>query len=188
MDIDSNKQNVPNQPIQTSGQPDQPAEGPKVQPPAEQDQAKAQPSTEQPKEPPQPQVSATQAQQPQAAAIILLIEDDPLLTKMYKAKFTTEGFNVLVAIDGEEGLKMALESNPDLILLDIMMPKLSGLDLLSKLREDSRGKDVPVIILTNLTQQKEAQKALDLGAKEFMVKANLTPSQVVERIKKYLNE
>ncbi len=170
MDIDSNKQNISNQPTQTSGQP---AEEPQVQPPAEQEQ---------------PQASVPQAQEKQGAAMVLLIEDDPLLTKMYKAKFTTEGFNVLVAQDGEEGLKMALENNPDIILLDIMMPKLSGLDLLSKLREDPKGKDVPVIILTNLTQQKEAQRALDLGAKEFMVKANLTPGQVVEKIKKYLNK
>ena len=177
MDINSNKQNIPNQPTQTSGQPDQSAEEPQVQP-----------SAKQPAESVQSQASTPQAQKAQGSALVLLIEDDPLLTKMYKAKFTTEGFNVLVAQDGEEGLKMALESNPDLILLDIMMPKLSGLDLLSKLREDPKGKDVPVIILTNLTQQKEAQKALDLGAKEFMVKANLTPSQVVEKIKKYLNE
>jgi CheY-like chemotaxis protein len=177
MDINSNQKNISNQPIQTSGQSGQSTVEPQVQP-----------SAKQPTEPVQSQASVPQAQEKQGAAMVLLIEDDPLLTKMYKAKFTTEGFNVLVAQDGEEGLKMALENSPDMILLDIMMPKLSGLDLLGKLREDPKGKDIPVIVLTNLTQQKEAQKALDLGAKEFMVKANLTPSQVVEKIKKYLKE
>jgi len=183
MDINSNKKNIPNQPVQTSGQP---AQDSQAQPQAEKGQGEGGAVSQQTPQAPAQEQDTTNG--PKAGATVLLIEDDPLLTKMYKAKFTTEGFNVLIAGDGEEGLKFSLENNPDIILLDIMMPKLSGLDLLSKLREDPRGKDVPVIVLTNLTQQKEAQKALDLGAKEFMVKANLTPSQVVEKIKKYLNE
>ena len=130
--------------------------------------------------------TASQAQTKKASCpTILLIEDDPLLSKMYTAKFTNEGFKVLVAGDGEVGLRIALDNKPNLILLDIMMPKLSGLDLMAKLRQDEWGRSVPVLILTNLTQQSEAQKAMKLGAKEFLVKANFTPSQVVEKVKKY---
>jgi len=117
---------------------------------------------------------------------ILLVEDDPLLVKMYTAKFTKEGFQVISAQDGEAGLNLALKGDVNIIILDVMMPKLSGIDLLTKLRQDPRGKDIPVLMLTNLTQEEEAQKALSLGAKEYLIKANLTPSQVVERVKKYI--
>ena len=118
---------------------------------------------------------------------ILLIEDDPLLVKMYMAKFETEGFEVKSAEDGEEGLKMALMGWADIILLDIMMPKLSGTDMLSKLRQDQKGKDIPVLVLSNLSQQEEAKRALSLGVKEYLIKADYTPSQIVDKIKKYLN-
>lgn len=117
---------------------------------------------------------------------ILLVEDDPLLVKMYSTKFTKEGFNIIFAEDGEEGLKLALSQKIDFLLLDVMMPKLSGIDLLTKLRQDPKGKDIPVLVFSNLTQQEEAQKALGLGAKEYLIKANFTPSQLVEKVKKYL--
>lgn len=123
---------------------------------------------------------------PPTKPVILLIEDDPLLLKMYSTKFTKEGFVVFTAADGLVGLKMAIEKKPAFIILDIMMPKLSGLDLLSRLREDAHGKTVPVIVLTNLPQQLEAQRALKLGAKEFLVKADFTPAQVVEKVKAHL--
>ena len=118
---------------------------------------------------------------------ILLVEDDPLLVKMYTAKFEKEGFDVIFAEDGEDGLKKALSENADILLLDVMMPKLSGIDMLSKLRADPKGKSIPVIVFSNLSQEEEAKKALELGAKEYLIKANLTPSQVLEKIKKYLN-
>ena len=118
--------------------------------------------------------------------MILLVEDDPLLVKMYKAKFTNEGYGVIGALDGEAGLNLALKGGIDIIILDVMMPKLSGIDLLARLRQDDRGKDIPVLMLTNLTQEEEAKKALSLGAKEYLIKANLTPSQVVEKVRKYI--
>lgn len=117
---------------------------------------------------------------------ILLVEDDPLLVKMYSTKFTKEGYNVVSAEDGEKGLQMALNQKVDLILLDVMMPKLSGIDLLTRLRQDPKGKEVLVIVFSNLTQVDEAQKALALGAKEYLIKANLTPSQLVAKIKQYI--
>jgi len=118
--------------------------------------------------------------------LILLIEDDSLLIKMYKTKFTAEGFEVIVAEEGESGLKMALENPVNFIILDIMMPKLSGLEVLETLRQHPKGKTIPVIVLSNLDQEEKAQKALQLGAKEFLVKANFTPAQIVEKVRKYL--
>ncbi len=118
--------------------------------------------------------------------VILIVEDDPILLKMYSEKFTFEGFSVLNARDGEEALKVAVESSPDIILLDIMLPKMSGTDFLEKYRGVNSGKNTPVLALTNLAEEEEKQKALKLGVKEYLVKAMQTPEQVVEKIKKYL--
>ena len=118
--------------------------------------------------------------------IVLLIEDDSLLSRMYKTKFSIEGFQVLVADDGEKGLKMAEEQKVDFIILDIMMPKISGLDLLAQLRLDPKGKNIPVIVLSNLAQEEKMKKAISLGAKEFLIKANVTPRDVVSKVKQYL--
>ena len=120
--------------------------------------------------------------------LILLIEDDSLLIKMYKAKFIAEGFEVIVAEEGESGLKMALENPVNFVILDVMMPKLSGLEVLEKLRQDPKGKIIPVVVLSNLDQEEKSKKALQLGAKEFLVKANFTPSQIVEKVRKYLGK
>jgi len=117
---------------------------------------------------------------------VLIIEDDPLLIKMYKTKLINEGFEVLTASDGQEGLEMALKSAPQAIILDIMMPKLSGLDMLKQLRADSAGSKIPVIVISNLSQENEAEEARRLGAKEYLVKANFTPKEVIEKVKQYL--
>lgn len=123
---------------------------------------------------------------PTAKHKILIVEDDPLLTKMYTTKFITEGFEVSSAADGEEGLAKATAVTPDFIILDVMMPKLSGIDMLSRLRATEKGKNVPVIVLSNLSQEEEAKKALALGAKEYLIKANFTPSEVVTKVRMYL--
>ena len=120
--------------------------------------------------------------------LILLIEDDSLLIKMYKTKFTAEGFEVIVAEEGESGLKMALENPVNFIILDVMMPRLSGIEVLESLRQNPKGKTVPVIVLSNLDREEKAKKALSLGAKEFLVKANFTPTQIVEKVRKYLGK
>jgi len=131
------------------------------------------------------QQSNAQAQTPQNT--ILIVEDDPVLLKMYTEKFNFEGFNVLNAKDGQEALDTALGNDKiDIILLDIMLPKMSGTDFLENLRKDTKGKNTPVVALTNLTEDAEKQKVLALGAKEYLVKAMQTPEQVVEKIKKYL--
>lgn len=118
---------------------------------------------------------------------VLLIEDDIFLVKMYKEKFDMEGFQLLVAEDGEIGLKMALEEKVNLIILDLMIPKLPGIELLRKLRESDNGKNIPVIVLTNLAEKDKKQQAMELGAKEFLVKANLTPGELIKNVKGLLD-
>jgi two-component system phosphate regulon response regulator PhoB len=118
--------------------------------------------------------------------IILIVEDDPVLLKMYSEKLGFEGFKVLNAKDGEEALSVS-ESEPlNIILLDIMLPRMSGTDFLEKFRLTPKGKDVPVVALTNLAEDAEKQRALRLGVKEYLVKAMQTPEQVVQTIKKYI--
>ena len=118
--------------------------------------------------------------------VVLIVEDDPVLLKMYTEKFGYEGFKVLNAKDGEEALKVSLEEKVDIILLDIMLPRMSGTDYLEKFRQNPKGKSVPVIALTNLAEEEERQRALRLGVKEYLVKAMQTPDQVVETVKKYI--
>jgi len=117
---------------------------------------------------------------------ILIAEDDELITKMYSTKLKNLGMNPIIAQDGEELIKTFKDHQPDFIILDIMLPKLSGLDALKEIRQLPGGKQVPVIILSNLSNEKEKQTAEKLNVKDYIVKANLTPSQVVERIRQYL--
>ncbi|MFC1727011.1 response regulator transcription factor [Patescibacteria group bacterium] len=117
---------------------------------------------------------------------VLMIEDDPPMVKMYSTKLEIEGFEVEVAYDGEEGLKKIEQWKPDLVVLDLMIPKVGGMDVLEKLRLVSATKNVPVMILSNLSQEQDIQRAKELGVKEFLVKANYTPGQVVEKIRQTL--
>ena len=119
-------------------------------------------------------------------ALILIVEDDPVLARMYSEKFKFEGFNVIVARDGEEALEMALSNAVQLILLDIMLPRMSGIDMLGKLRESPRGKGLNVIVLTNLAEPEEKNKAFQLGVKDYLIKAMQTPEDVVNMVKKYI--
>lgn len=119
--------------------------------------------------------------------ILLLVEDDPLLVTMYQTKFSAEGFQVFTATDGEAGLALAKSQKPDIIVLDIMMPKLDGIEVLRAIRQDMVLKNVPVLMLSNLSELAKQKEAMELGAKEFLVKANLTPSEVVTKIKQHLS-
>ena len=118
--------------------------------------------------------------------IILIVEDDPVLLKMYTEKFNFEGFKVLNAKDGEEALRISESEIMNIVLLDIMLPRMSGTDYLEKLRQMPEGKDTPVVALTNLAEEAEKQRALKLGVKEYLVKAMQTPEQVVQTVKKYI--
>lgn len=117
---------------------------------------------------------------------ILLIEDEEMLANMYQTKFKNEGFDIAVALNGEDGLDQAKKVNPDLILLDIIMPKLDGFSVLRLMRQEDALKNTPVILLTNLGQEEDVKKGNDLGASGYLVKANLTPAEVVAKVKETL--
>ncbi len=121
--------------------------------------------------------------------IILLVEDDQILVKMYARKFEKEGFKVLTAYNGEEGLKTIQDANPkpEIVLLDVMLPKMNGFDLLAKVKADPSTKDISVIMLTNLGGATEdREKGKQLGASDYLVKSDLTPTQIVEKVKEIL--
>lgn len=117
---------------------------------------------------------------------ILLIEDDAFLSSMYTTKFELENFEVVCAEDGEKGVKCALEVNPRIILLDIILPNMNGFEVLQKIKENSSTKEIPVILLTNLSQKSDIDKGMSLGAVDFLIKAHFTPSEVVDKVKKVL--
>ncbi|MBU0597665.1 response regulator [Patescibacteria group bacterium] len=117
---------------------------------------------------------------------ILLIEDDSFLAGMYVTKMNLENFDVKMADDGEKGLKMTQEELPDVILLDIILPKMSGFDVLKTLKKDAKTKNIPVILLTNLGQRDDVKKGLELGAQDYLIKAHFMPSEVVNKIKKLM--
>lgn len=115
--------------------------------------------------------------------IILLVEDDPFLSDMYTTKFTESGYDIKPALDGQYGLDMLNDGlRPDMILLDIVMPRMDGIELLTVMKKDNKLKDIPVVLLTNLGQETDIQKGMDLGALDYLVKAHFTPSEVVKRV------
>lgn len=118
---------------------------------------------------------------------ILLIEDDQLLIRMYQRKFKSDGYDLCVALNGEEGLGQAREFHPDLIMMDIMMPRMNGLEALEKLKADAKLKDIPVILLTNLGgAQEDIERGLKMGAVAYIVKSDARPDEVVKKVKEVL--
>jgi DNA-binding response OmpR family regulator len=115
---------------------------------------------------------------------ILLVEDDTFLAGMYVTKLELEGFRVVLASDGEQAVTMAKKEIPQLILLDIVLPKKSGFDVLKEVKADSTTTDVPVILLTNLGQKEDVKKGLQLGAIDYLIKAHFMPSEVVSKVKR----
>ncbi len=119
-------------------------------------------------------------------AYILLIEDDPFVADIYVTKFTEVGLTIDLARDGKEGLEKIKEKKPDLVLLDILLPKLGGLELLKIMKKDLKFKNIPVILLSNLGQKEDVKKGLELGASDYIIKANFTPTEMVNRVKDLL--
>lgn len=119
---------------------------------------------------------------------ILIIEDDDFLSSMYVSKFEKSGFQVEVATDGKEGLEKIKKGRPDLVLLDIVLPRLDGFEILKKIKEEPELKAIPVILLTNLGQKNEVEKGLSLGADEYIIKAHFTPTAVVAKVKEVLRK
>lgn len=120
--------------------------------------------------------------------IVEIVEDEVSLLEVLSDKFVKEGFNVLQAKNGDEGLKVALAEHPDIILLDIIMPVMDGMTMLKKLREDSWGKDAKVIILTNLSDNEKTAQALDGGSDDYLVKSDWKIEDVVKKVEEKLKQ
>jgi DNA-binding response OmpR family regulator len=119
---------------------------------------------------------------------ILFIEDESALQKTFGDLLRQEGYEMISALDGEVGLRLAKTQKPDLILLDLVLPRLHGFEVLKKLKEDEETRDIPVIVLTNLEGIGDIEKALELGATTYLVKTQYSLEEVVEKIKQAVGE
>ncbi|MBP9820704.1 response regulator [Candidatus Saccharibacteria bacterium] len=117
---------------------------------------------------------------------IAIIEDDQAISQMYRMKFEAEGFIVETAENGKFGLELAKEMKPNIILLDLMMPEMNGDKMLDQMRKTTWGKDIKVIILTNMGEQEAPTGLKELNVEDFIVKAEMTPRQVADLVKKRL--
>ena len=119
---------------------------------------------------------------------ILFVEDESALQKTFGDVLKKEGYDMISALDGEAGLRLAKERKPDLILLDLILPKMDGFEVLKQLKKEVETKAIPVIVLTNLERVVDIEKAIEAGATTYLVKANYTLEEVLEKIKKALSE
>ena len=119
-------------------------------------------------------------------AKILMIEEDGFLRKIYKNKFSLAGFDFSEATNGEEGLNKIITESPSLVLLDLILPKKNGFDVLVEMRGNEKIKNTPVIILSNLAQEKDIERGMSLGAKDYLIKPEVSLSEVVDRTKECL--
>ena len=119
---------------------------------------------------------------------ILFIEDEAALQKTFGEVLEQEGYKMISAMDGEEGIRLVKSEKPDLILLDLIMPKLNGFEVLENLKSDKTTESIPVIVLTNLEGTGDVEKSLELGAMTYLVKANYTLEEVIKKIKQALGE
>ena len=117
---------------------------------------------------------------------VLFVEDDAFLARIYAKTFEDGGFEVRLASNGEDGLKLAARDRQDLIILDILLPGIDGFEVLEKLKADPATKDVPVIVLSNLGQREDVERATGLGAAGYMIKAHALPQEVVRKAKEIL--
>ncbi len=119
-------------------------------------------------------------------AKILIVEEDKFLIKLYSQKLKRENFEVVTAISGEEGLHKALTEDPDLIILDLILPYKSGFEVLSEIKINSKTKNIPVIILSNLGQESDIERAKELGAAAYLVKPDFSVTRLSEIVKEEL--
>jgi len=115
-----------------------------------------------------------------------MIEDDKFLRKIYKNKLSKSGFEFVEAINGIEGLNKVLSEKPDLVLLDLILPRKNGFDVLIEMKRNRATKKIPVIILSNLGQESDIQRGLSLGAQDYLVKTDISLSEVVNKVKENL--
>lgn len=119
---------------------------------------------------------------------ILIIEDETFVRELYEREFGRAGYEISSATDGQEALAKVVEENWDLILLDIMLPKISGLDVLKEIKKKDSTKKIPVLLLTNLANEAVIKEGFSLGANGYLIKADYTPQQIIEEIKKFFKE
>jgi len=121
---------------------------------------------------------------------VLIVEDDKFLSELISTKLDKEGYDIILANDGEQGLKKTLEEKPNIILLDIMLPGMDGFEVLENLKRhtDPAIKNIPVIILSNFGQEEKVERGLSLGAVDYLVKANFTTGEIVQKIKEVLKK
>lgn len=119
---------------------------------------------------------------------LLIVEDDPLIARLYTEAFKLSGHEVEVAFDGEQGFQklQEMKTKPTLILMDVMMPKMNGLQLLERIKKDPGTKNIPVVMLTNVSDEENVEKALNLGAVTYLVKSQYTPKEVVGKVKEII--
>jgi len=117
---------------------------------------------------------------------VLLVEDDQMIVDMYKLRLEEDGFTVIITDKGSEALEIAGKEKPDIILLDIILPEIDGFAILRSLKAESSTKDIPVLLLTNLSQETDQQKGIQLGAAGYFVKAQHTPADIMNEIKNIL--
>ena len=117
---------------------------------------------------------------------VLIVEDDQFLSDLYKMQLQKEGFKVVQSFDGLDALAKIANESPSIVLLDLILPEISGLEVLKKAKSNSLTSKVPIVILSNLRDEEKIKEALGLGATGYIIKPTLTPKQVVEELRKYL--
>lgn len=117
---------------------------------------------------------------------VLIIEDDTFLRELISQKLSKEGYSIIEAIDGEEGVKKTKEEKPEIILLDLILPGIDGFEVLSQIKGDQTTSSIPVIILSNLGQKEDIERGLKLGAVDYLIKAHFTPGEIIEKVKTVL--
>lgn len=117
---------------------------------------------------------------------VLFVEDDPSVAQMYKLKLELDGYQVTVASDGEQALELATSNPPDIVFLDIRLPKMDGLAVLEKLRDIENTKQVPVVILSNYSERELVERGLKLGALEYLIKSQTTPAKLAGGVESWL--
>ena len=119
---------------------------------------------------------------------ILLVEDEEIMVSLLQRKLTKEGYEVSIARDGEEGLKLMREIKPDLVLLDIVMPRMGGLEVMEEMQKDQELKNIPVIVVSNSGQPVELDKAQKLGARDWLIKTEFDPQEVIDKVVKQIGK
>lgn len=114
---------------------------------------------------------------------VVIIEDEEILLKVLEEKFTQAGFDINIATDGEQAVPSIIKSKPDIIVLDLILPRKSGFEVLQELKNDQQLKKVPVVVLSNLGQEEDIKKALQMGAEDYIVKTQHPINEVIERVK-----